>query len=220
MLLLKLRASPASVRARGQALPLPGGCCKQPRLGLALGVPHCPTNGLRTGRRDAPLLRGSARNRDGPPESLHHQGDALLGLRLAVRARYLPEQVARLVEPSIQNGGQLLVPAERSRQGQRNRRAGVPAGGGTGGRRIHEWALIHAAVICLALCQTNARDLELGLASDPTEDDRRPRHALEGARVLGTSKLLKCSKSASATLSLLPFCVETMATGPVKGMMP
>src|SRR5437667_5286286 len=176
MLLLKLRASPASVRARGQALPLLGGCCKQQRLGLALGVPPCPNNGLRTGRRDAPLLRGSARNRDGPPE-----GDALLGLPLAVCARYLREQVARLVEPSIQNGGQLLVPAERSRQGQRNRRAEVPAGGGTGGRRIHEWGLIHAAVICLTLCQTNARDLELGLASDPTEDDRSHRHALEGA---------------------------------------
>src|SRR5438309_4113344 len=153
------------VRARGQALPLLGGWRKQPRRGLALGVPHCPTNGLRTGRRDEPLLRGSARNRDGPPESLHHQGDTLLGLPLAVCARYLREQVARLVEPSIQNGGELLVPAERSRQGQRNRRAGVPAGGGTGGRRIHEWGLIPGAVICLALCQTNARDLKLGLGS-------------------------------------------------------
>src|SRR3989442_7011180 len=119
MLLLKLRASPASVRARGQALPLLGGWCKQPRLGLALGVPRCPTNGLRTGRRDAPLRRGSARNRDGPPELLHHQSDALLGLPLAVCARYLPEQVARLVEPSIQNGGQLLLPAERAPPGPR-----------------------------------------------------------------------------------------------------
>jgi len=42
----------------------------EPRFGLALGVPHRPANGLRTGRRDAPLLRGSARNRDGPLEEI------------------------------------------------------------------------------------------------------------------------------------------------------
>src|SRR5438034_2351000 len=38
--------------------------------------------------------------------------------------------------------------------------------------------------------------------------------------VLGISKSLKKSESASATRSMLPFCVETMATGPVKGVMP
>src|SRR5438034_9144605 len=38
--------------------------------------------------------------------------------------------------------------------------------------------------------------------------------------VLGISKSLKKSESASATRSMLPFCVETMATGPVQGVMP
>src|SRR6266704_1795146 len=126
----KLRASAAGVRARGQALSLLGAWCKQrdlpvnplparasalerasvrsrtePRFGLALGIPHCPTNGLRAGRRDAPLLRGSARDRDGSPELLHHQRDAPLGLPLAVCARYLREQMPRLANPSIQNDG-------------------------------------------------------------------------------------------------------------------
>src|SRR5438034_4443105 len=154
----------------------------EPRFGLALGVPHCPANGLRTGRRDESLLRGSARNRGGPLELIHHQGDAPPCLPLAPCARHLPEQMARPANPSIQNDGQLLAPAERSRQGQRNRRAGVPAGGGAGERRIHEWALIHAAVIRLALCQSNARDLALGLADDPTENDRSHSRALEGAK--------------------------------------
>src|SRR6266480_3009691 len=38
--------------------------------------------------------------------------------------------------------------------------------------------------------------------------------------VLGISKSLKKSESASATRSMLLFCVETMATGPVQGVMP
>src|SRR5207237_3435589 len=37
---------------------------------------------------------------------------------------------------------------------------------------------------------------------------------------LGISKLLKNSESASLTRSMLAFCVGTMATGPVKGVMP
>src|SRR5207248_5863579 len=86
----------------------------EPRFGLALGVPHCRANGLRTGRRDESLLRGSARNRGGPLELLHHPGDAPLCLPLAPCARHLPEQMARPANPSIQNDGQLLAPAERS----------------------------------------------------------------------------------------------------------
>src|SRR5213083_2790053 len=38
--------------------------------------------------------------------------------------------------------------------------------------------------------------------------------------MLVISKSLKKSESASATRSMLPFCVETMATGPVQGVMP
>src|SRR5438552_18090678 len=54
--------------------------------------PDCPANGLRTGRRDEPLLRGRARDRGGPPELPHHQGNAPLRLPLAVCALCLPER--------------------------------------------------------------------------------------------------------------------------------
>src|SRR5207247_1614977 len=160
---------------RGPALSRP-----EPRFGLALRVPDCLANGLRTGGRDEPLLRGRARNRGGSPELPHHQGNSPLRLPLAVCALYLPEPLERLVDPSIEDGGQLLAPAERPRRGERNGRADLPTGGRAGDPRSHEWALVHTAVACLALRQTDARDFELGIGVDFTVNDRSHSRALEG----------------------------------------
>src|SRR5438094_1192039 len=76
----------------------------EPRFGLALSVPDCLANGLRTGGRDEPLLRGRARNRGGYPELPHHQGNAPLRLSLAGCALYLAEQVDRLADSWIEDG--------------------------------------------------------------------------------------------------------------------
>src|SRR5437762_3610199 len=88
------------------------------RFGLAPGVPDRSANRIGTSRRDMSSLRGPSRDGGGPLELLHHQGNAPLRLPLAVRARYLPEQLERPADPSIQHGRQLLALAERPRQGQ------------------------------------------------------------------------------------------------------